>query len=74
MKFTIFGLTISSAWGNGHATPYRGLLRALDRRGHQIDFYEKDVPYYARHGFEVTGELDLPGGGPHMWLMWRAPA
>jgi len=49
LKFTIFVLTISSAWGNGHATPYRGLLRALDRRGHQIDFYEKDVPYYARH-------------------------
>src|SRR5437588_3815105 len=49
LKFTIFGLTISSAWGNGHATPYRGLLRALHRRGHQINFYEKDVPYYARH-------------------------
>ena len=49
MKFTIFGLTISSAWGNGHATPYRGLLRALHRRGHDIDFFEKDVPYYARH-------------------------
>ena len=49
MKFTIFGLTISSAWGNGHATPYRGLLRALHHRGHRIDFFEKDVPYYARH-------------------------
>jgi len=49
LKFTIFGLTISSAWGNGHATPYRGLLRALHRRGHQINFYEKDVLYYAHH-------------------------
>ncbi len=48
MKITIFGLTISSSWGNGHATPYRAILRALHRRGHQVSFYEKDVPYYAR--------------------------
>ena len=47
MKFTIFGLTISSSWGNGHATPYRAILRALHRLGHQVVFYEKDVPYYA---------------------------
>ncbi|MGZ3319223.1 MAG: CgeB family protein [Isosphaeraceae bacterium] len=47
MKFTIFGLTISSSWGNGHATPYRAILRALHRMGHQVVFYEKDVPYYA---------------------------
>lgn len=49
MQITIFGLTISSAWGNGHATPYRALIRALDRMGHKVRFYEKDVPYYARH-------------------------
>jgi len=49
LKFTIFGLTISSAWGNGHATLYRGLLRALHRRGHEVHFFEKDVPYYASH-------------------------
>ena len=48
MKITIFGLTISSSWGNGHATPYRAILRALHRRGHRVTFYEKDVPYYAR--------------------------
>ena len=48
LKLTIFGLTLSSAWGNGHATPYRALLRALKRLGHQVTFYEKDVPYYAR--------------------------
>src|SRR4051794_13335105 len=47
LKFTIFGLTISSSWGNGHATPYRAILRALNRMGHQVVFYEKDVPYYA---------------------------
>jgi len=48
LKITIFGLTISSSWGNGHATPYRALLRALHRLGHDLVFYECDVPYYAR--------------------------
>ena len=46
MKITVFGLTISSSWGNGHATPYRAILRALHRMGHQVLFFEKDVPYY----------------------------
>lgn len=46
MKITIFGLTISSSWGNGHATPYRAILRALARRKHQVTFFEKDVEYY----------------------------
>lgn len=49
MKLVIFGLTVSSSWGNGHATLWRGLLRALERRGHEVVFFEKDVPYYARH-------------------------
>lgn len=49
LKITIFGLTLSSSWGNGHATPYRAILRALAREGHRIVFYEKDVPYYASH-------------------------
>jgi hypothetical protein len=47
MKFVVFGLTISSSWGNGHATLLRGLFRALVRRGHEIVFFERDVPYYA---------------------------
>lgn len=47
MKLTIFGLTISSSWGNGHATPYRAIVRALHRRGHRVVFYEKDVEYYS---------------------------
>ncbi|HEX3868729.1 MAG TPA: glycosyltransferase [Gemmatimonadaceae bacterium] len=42
-------MTISSSWGNGHATLWRGLCRALERRGHQITFFERDVPYYAAH-------------------------
>jgi spore maturation protein CgeB len=49
MKIVVFGLTISSSWGNGHATLWRGLCAALARRGHYVVFYEKDVPYYARH-------------------------
>lgn len=47
MRFTIFGLAVSSSWGNGHATLWRGLIRALTRRGHEIVFFERDVPYYA---------------------------
>ncbi len=46
MKITIFGLTVTSSWGNGHATPYRAILRALARRGHRVVFFEKDVEYY----------------------------
>jgi spore maturation protein CgeB len=48
LKITIFGLTLSSSWGNGHATPYRAILRALKRMRHDVTFYEKDVPYYAK--------------------------
>jgi ribosomal protein S18 acetylase RimI-like enzyme len=32
-----------------------------------------NVPFYERHGFKVIGQLDVPGGGPHLWLMWRQP-
>ena len=47
MKLCIFGLTVSSSWGNGHATLWRGLIRALTRRGWRVTFFERDVPYYA---------------------------
>ena len=49
MRLVIFGLTVSSSWGNGHATIWRGLCRALARKGHQVRFFERDVPYYAAH-------------------------
>jgi spore maturation protein CgeB len=49
MKLVIFGLTISSSWGNGHATLWRALLRAFANRGHDVVFFERDVPYYAAH-------------------------
>jgi spore maturation protein CgeB len=53
MKIVVFGLTITSSWGNGHATTYRGLLRALRRRGHDIVFFERDQEWY-------TSNRDLP--------------
>lgn len=47
MRLAIFGLTISSSWGNGHATLWRGLCKALVELGHEFIFFERDVPYYA---------------------------
>ena len=47
LNIVILGLTITSSWGNGHATTYRGLVRGLARRGHQVLFLEADRPWYA---------------------------
>lgn len=49
MKIVVLGLSLSSSWGNGHATTYRALLKSLARRGHEILFLERDVPWYAAH-------------------------
>lgn len=49
LNIVIFGLSISSSWGNGHATVYRALMRALCARGHEVLFLERDVPWYAAH-------------------------
>lgn len=49
MRFVIIGLSITSSWGNGHATTYRALLKELSALGHDILFLEKDVPYYANN-------------------------
>lgn len=46
MKLVVFGLAITSSWGNGHATTYRSLLKALNRRGHEIHFIERDCEWY----------------------------
>ncbi|MDB5953610.1 TIGR04290 family methyltransferase [Ramlibacter sp.] len=66
MRLVIFGLTVSSSWGNGHATLWRGLWRALARRGHHIVFFERDVPYYAEHR-DLT---ELPGGELVLYRDW----
>jgi spore maturation protein CgeB len=47
MKITIFGLSITSSWGNGHATTYRSLVRALAARGHDVLFLEREASWYA---------------------------
>ena len=47
MRLAIFGLSVTSSWGNGHATTYRALLKALHAAGHRVTFYERDVPWYA---------------------------
>ena len=47
MKLVVFGLSVTSSWGNGHATTYRALLGALARRQHRIVFFEKNEPWYA---------------------------
>jgi spore maturation protein CgeB len=49
LRIVFFGLSITSSWGNGHATNYRALARALADRGHEVVFFERDVPWYASH-------------------------
>jgi len=57
MRLAVFGLSITSSWGNGHATLWRGLVRALVRRGCRVSFFERNEPYYAgnRDLTEVPG-------------------
>jgi spore maturation protein CgeB len=47
LKLVVFGLSVTSSWGNGHATNFRGLIGALRRRGHEVLFLERDRPWYA---------------------------
>jgi spore maturation protein CgeB len=49
LDIVILGLSITSSWGNGHATTYRALVRALSHRGHNVCFLERDMPWYAEH-------------------------
>jgi spore maturation protein CgeB len=56
LTIVIFGLSITSSWGNGHATTFRALARALHARGHRVVFFEKDVEWYASN-------RDLPQPG-----------
>ena len=68
MKIVVFGLTITSTWGNGHATLWRGLGKALAQQGHDFVFFERDVPYYA-------GARDLeslPGGVLVLYPDWQS--
>lgn len=47
LDIVLLGLSITSSWGNGHATTYRALVRALAEGGHRVLFLERDVPWYA---------------------------
>lgn len=67
MKIVIFGLTVSSSWGNGHATLWRGLCAALGRR-HRVIFFEHDQPYYAAQR-DLT---ELTGGRLLLYPDWAA--
>lgn len=66
MKLVVFGLTVSSSWGNGHATLWRGLCKALARRDHRVVFFERDTPYYAAH----RDLSELPGGELVLYSHW----
>lgn len=68
MKLAIFGLTLSSSWGNGHATLWRGLCRALASQGHQVVFFERDVPYYAAN----RDLIELPGTDLVLYPDWES--
>jgi spore maturation protein CgeB len=49
LDIVILGLSLTSSWGNGHASTYRALIKALHQRGHRITFLERDVPWYRAH-------------------------
>jgi len=66
MKLVIFGLTLSSSWGNGHATIWRGLCRTLHRLGHRVVFFERDVPYYSFN----RDLMELPGTELRLYSDW----
>jgi spore maturation protein CgeB len=70
VKLVIFGLSVSSSWGNGHATLWRGLIRALHDLGHKVVFFEQDAPYYAQH----RDLVDLPGGELILYSNWAEAA
>jgi len=59
VNIVIFGLAVSSSWGNGHAALWRGLIAALLQDGHTVTFFERDVAYYA----ENRDLQSLPDGG-----------
>lgn len=69
-RLVIFGLSISSSWGSGHAIPFRGLCRELSARGWQITFFERDVEWY-RSNRDVT---DPPYCDLHFYDSWPTAA
>jgi spore maturation protein CgeB len=68
MKLVVFGLSVSSSWGNGHAVLWRALIRALAADGHTVVFFERDVPWYAHHR-DLT---EIEGGRLVLYGDWEA--
>src|SRR5207237_6829224 len=66
MKLVVFGLSVSSSWGNGHAVLWRALIRALVSGGHFVVFFERDVPWYAQHR-DLT---EIEGGRLVLYGAW----
>jgi spore maturation protein CgeB len=66
MKLVIFGLSVSSSWGNGHAVLWRALIRSLGAQRHEVVFYERDVPYYA----ENRDATEIEGGRLVLYCEW----
>lgn len=70
LNIVFIGLSLSSSWGNGHATTFRALMRGLDKLGHRLTFLERDVSWYAGnrdlaepdfctlHYYDTVGELE----------------
>lgn len=46
LDIVICGLSVTSSWGNGHATTFRALIRGLAALGHRVTFLERDVAWY----------------------------
>ncbi len=73
MRIVILGLTITSSWGNGHATTFRGLVRGLTQRGHSVLFLERDMPWYADNRdlpIPPYGETQLYNGLDELQQRW----
>jgi len=68
MRLAIFGLSVSSSWGNGHATLWRGLIHALAQQGHSVTFFEWNAPWYALH----RDCFALPNGELVLYDDWDA--
>ena len=66
MRITVWGLTVSSSWGNGHATLWRGLIRALAEQGVHVTFVERDQPWYR----SARDLHDVPGGELFLYRDW----
>jgi spore maturation protein CgeB len=74
LRIIILGLSITSSWGNGHATTYRSLVRALSRRGHDVLFLERDTPWYRDNRDKVhmpRGSVRLYQDLHELGVCWR---